>query len=173
MVLFTPTNNPFFPFNNTLHDSFTLFTLSPKCGTRGKSFSSEPSAACTVQPRHTFRSTKNGIQLEAELPGVAKEHVTVEIKDRKMFVTGKRFKRSVEDACLEGNTGVETQDKEGEDKKNDNLDKLPTPTVVYALSVELKEQVDIASVTAESLQDGVLTIWMPFKKPETRRIEIA
>lgn len=104
---------------------------------------------------------------------MAEEHVTVETKGRKLFIQGKRFKRANGDTRPGENVDAETQKNEEGDKKDNKPDGQPTPTIVYELRVGLWDQVDVNNIRAESLHDGILMVWLPFKKSETRRIEIA
>lgn len=46
------------------------------------------------------------------------------------------------------------------------------PTKVYKLSTKLGERAKVDAIKTESIQDGVLVVWIPFRKPEMRRVEV-
>lgn len=173
MVLFTPTYSPFSHFDTIHHDSPTLFTFPSQCTSRNNQQPLEPRTQ-TVQPVHSFKATEEGIQLEVELPGVAKEHTTIEVKGRKISIRGKRFKRSEPGDRAHEADGSRSEKKDNDvEKKDGKADVQGRPAVEYRLTVGLGEMLDTGAVRADSLQDGVLMVCVPFKKPQTRHIEIA
>lgn len=172
MVSFVPTYSPSCPSHTVHRDIVTFLTFSPeRTGHRPPKHSE--SSTRTFQPSHSFKSTKEGVQLEIELPGVAKEHITVEVQGKKLLLIGKRFEHGVASTLSTKDSGNSVREKDNEEKREGGAVEQVIPTIVYKLGLKLGERVEINAIRAEGLQDGVLVVWIPFKKPEMRRIEIA
>lgn len=127
-----------------------------------------------MQPAFSQRSSPEGVRLEVELPGVAKEDVKIELKDNKLTVAGSRFgddmapsppEREEEAYSAEEHEKVETE-------KENSVPKRAVETM-YELKIRLGTKVDENAVKAESYSNGILVVSIPFKKMETRTVKVA
>jgi len=101
-------------------------------------------------PAVDIRETDDAIFVEAELPGVKKEDVKVDIKDNVLTISGER--------------------KYEKEVKEENIHRMERVYGRFARSFTLPNNVDVDKVEAR-LEDGVLTIRLP-KKESARTKEV-
>lgn len=113
----------------------------------------------TATPRYTYRISSSAAYLEVELPGVAREHVQVEVEGSKLIVRGKRFRNERGSCCVE--------ERESDGKKE------PVVMQRYRLALRLGKDADADGVKADHCGNGVLVVTIPIKEREVRKIEVA
>lgn len=110
----------------------------------------------TVKPIYRVISNSTETLLQVELPGVAKEDVTVECDTTRLIITAKKQ--------------VATHIKR-EHQANESGHKLPT--IHYKLRLLLGKHADIAAISNASYENGVLNIHIPYvAEHQPRQIEI-
>jgi len=103
-----------------------------------------------VMPRVNIYETENDVSIEAEMPGVSKDTVNIEINDRELVLTGKR-------AANGDNAKLRFRERSQAD---------------YRRSFALGKAVDPSKVDAE-MHDGLLRITLhKADRAKTRRVEI-
>ena len=113
---------------------------------------SAPAEAPTVKPRFDVRSDKESHVIQIEMPGVAKDGVSLDLHADVLTVRGKRKPGTLE--------GWKTLHRELSD-------------VDYLLRLKLSTPVDEEGLTAK-LEAGVLTVSLPLKEAaKPRRIEVS
>lgn len=118
----------------------------------------------TVEPSYRYESDDTAGHFEIEMPGVAKENLSIEVHDNKLFVKGKRFKRSLAGASEDTmKDGAKEEKKEGEKKEE------PSPCLVYLLEARLPQGADIDAIQANHCGDGILTMTIPMKTDKGAR----
>lgn len=120
------------------------------------------SSSITVKPSYRYRRAKNDAYLEVELPGVAKEDVTVTVESRKLIIKGKRYQR--EDGFCRCREVPRKECKEG------HTDRVVD--VRYLLALRLGDRADLDNVGANCCGDGLLVVHVPAKESEARKIEL-
>jgi HSP20 family molecular chaperone IbpA len=141
------------------------------------------------QPRFDVRETADAYELYGELPGVAKQNVSIDFPEPQNILIHGSLKRSYassanSDDSSSKNAIAEGENQEQSSNKNNVIVKSEQPATKekYWLSERLVGEfsrnfnfptaVDVEAVKA-SLQDGILAITVPkAKKPEARRITI-
>ncbi|KAI0562371.1 Small heat shock protein HSP20 [Gracilaria domingensis] len=123
---------------------------------------SKPTATELSPAAYTRQANENETVLQVDLPGVDKEHVSVEVKGHKLTVTGKRLR-------FANDSAEKKKDKESSD--GDTVMENQTP-VVYKRTFTLARSVDVEAVKAESFENGVLTLVLP-KKEQAQPRKIA
>ena len=125
-------------------------------------------------PRSDVRETEHAYVIAAELPGVPKDGVKIEVKDNVLTVSGK--KETMKEWCSEKEDEKEV--KEGEGKKEENMKKEKKNPIWHRMertygsfqrSFALPEGVDVTKIAASS-KDGILTITIP--KPEVKQPKV-
>lgn len=123
---------------------------------------SSSSSYSTVQPNYKYRSSCSGITLQVELPGVAREHATVQVEGRTLVIKAKRFRREPGRCTLT-------------EKKREECEVGHTDLVVevkYYLALKLSERIDRENVKADCCGDGLLVVSVPYKEREVKEIDI-
>ncbi|XP_044504817.1 18.5 kDa class I heat shock protein-like [Mangifera indica] len=141
-------NNVFDPFSLDVWDPCKDFSL---ISTR---FPRETSAF--VNTRIDWMETPEAHVFKADLPGLKKEEVKVEIEDNSVLQ-------------ISGERNVEKED------KNDTWHRVERSSGKFSRRFKLPENVKLERIKA-SMEDGVLTVTVPkveVKKPEAKAIEIS
>ena len=141
-------NSIFDPFSLDVWDPFKDFPLSSPSG-----LSNETSAL--VNARVDWKETPEAHVFKADLPGIKKEEVKVEVEDdRVLQITGER--------------NVEKED------KNDKWHRVERSSGKFTRRFRLPENAKMDQIKA-GMENGVLTITVPkeeVKKPDVKSIEI-
>lgn len=128
----------------------------------------------TVEPSYRYESDDTAGHFEIELPGVAKENLSIEVHGNKLIVKGKRFKKNLAgalDAAMkdEGQNG----DQDETPKEQAPAKKEPTPSLIYVLEARLPQGADVDTIKADHCGDGILCMTVPMKTDKgARRIQI-
>ncbi|KAJ0809309.1 putative small heat shock protein HSP20 [Helianthus annuus] len=142
-------SNIFDPFSLDIWDPFKDFPLSSSSGV-----SRETSAL--VNARVDWKETREAHVFKADLPGIKKEEVKVEVEDGNILqITGER--------------NVEKED------KNDKWHRVERSSGKFTRRFRLPENANTDQVKA-AMENGVLTITVPkeeVKKPDVKSIEIS
>ncbi|CAM8911184.1 unnamed protein product [Rhodiola kirilowii] len=113
-------------------------------------------ASAIVNARVDWKETPEAHVFKADLPGLKKEEVKVEVEDgRVLQISGERSKESEE--------------------KNDKWHRIERSSGKFVRRFQLPENAKMEEVKA-SMENGVLTVTVPkeqVKKPEVKAIEIA
>ncbi len=104
-----------------------------------------------VAPKIDITENEDKYQVRAELPGVSKDDITVEIEDRVLNLRGEK--------------------KERRDEKLEKGRRLECTYGAFSRSILLPQDADADHVTAE-FRDGVLNVGIA-KRPETKAKQIA
>ncbi|KAB1202737.1 18.5 kDa class I heat shock protein [Morella rubra] len=136
-------------------DPFQDFPLSSSLSTYFPEFSRENSAF--VSTRIDWKETPEAHVFEADLPGLKKEEVKVEVEDddRVLQISGER--------------NVEKED------KNDKWHRVERSSGKFLRRFRLPENAKMDRIKA-SMENGVLTVTVPkegVKKPDVKAIEIS
>jgi HSP20 family protein len=102
-------------------------------------------------PAVDISEDKEAVKIHAELPGLKKDDVKINLRDGILTLQGER--------------------KFEEEKKKDNFYRLERSYGVFARSFTLPNSVDVSKIQA-NMKNGVLEILIP-KKPEAKEKEIA
>uniref|UniRef100_A0ACD5UMW4 Uncharacterized protein n=1 Tax=Avena sativa TaxID=4498 RepID=A0ACD5UMW4_AVESA len=142
-------SNVFDPFADFWVDPFNAFrSIVPAA--------SDSDTAAFVNARMDWKETPEAHVFKADLPGVKKEEVKVEVEDGNMLVV----------------SGERTMEKED---KNDKWHRVERSSGNFVRRFRLPENVKVEEVKA-GLENGVLTVTVPkveVKKPEAKAIEIS
>ncbi|CAM8911317.1 hypothetical protein QQ045_032363 [Rhodiola kirilowii] len=134
---------------SSVFDPFSLDVWDPF-----KDMSKEASAI--VNARVDWKETPEAHVFKADLPGLKKEEVKVEVEDgRVLQISGERSKESEE--------------------KNDKWHRIERSSGKFVRRFQLPENAKMEEVKA-SIENGVLTVTVPkeqVKKPEVKAIEIS
>ncbi|KAI0559428.1 HSP 20 HSP20 [Gracilaria domingensis] len=144
--------DPFFPFTSSRRELRRLFEFAEEM----ESTFDASDAVEHLTPNYRYHRATDGLRLEIELPGVAKEHIEIEINGSTLSITGQRFK--AETAISEDQNGGDEQ-KEGKDI---TMADKSIVKHVYKLRVKVGDNVDKDNVKAEH-RNGVLNMYVPFK----------
>ncbi|KAG2673311.1 hypothetical protein I3843_13G071700 [Carya illinoinensis] len=146
-------SNVFDPFSLEIWDPFKNFPLSSS-SLSGSQFARENSAL--VNSRVDWKETPEAHVFKADLPGLKKEEVKVEVEDdRVLQISGKR--------------NVEKED------KNDTWHRVELSSGKFLRRFRLPENAKMDQVKA-AMENGVLTVTVPkaeVKKPDVKAIEIS
>ncbi|KAH7549412.1 hypothetical protein JRO89_XS13G0028600 [Xanthoceras sorbifolium] len=137
--------------NNSLLDPFSVDTWEPFMDFR---FPQETSAL--VKTRMDWKETPEAHVFKADLPGLKKEEVKVEIEDGSVLQ-------------ISGERNVEKED------KNDTWHRVERSSGKFSRRFRLPENVKMDQIKA-SMENGVLTVTVPkveVKKPDVKAIEIS
>ncbi len=111
-----------------------------------------PNGHNTWTPAVDVSETENAYIFTADLPGMKPEHVTVEVKDQTLIITGER--------------AAPAQTEEGRFHHRER------PTGRFARAFRLSKPVDATDVTA-TYRDGILSIVVQLQaKAKRRKIEV-
>lgn len=128
------------------------------------SLSESRAGARTIEPSYVYEADDTTARFEIELPGVARDGLSIEVNEHKLTVRGKRFrKRGGCQGTEEANNGTVTeQDSAGS-----------SPSLIYLLEARLGHSADLDNIKADLCGDGILLIDVPMKtRKETRKIQI-
>ncbi|KAJ0979593.1 hypothetical protein J5N97_015067 [Dioscorea zingiberensis] len=150
-------SNIFDPFSLDLWDpfeGFPSFFNSNALSVPGSSFSSDTAAFAGT--RIDWKETPEAHVFKADLPGLKKEEVKVEVEEgRVLQISGERSKESEE--------------------KNDRWHRVERSSGKFLRRFRLPENAKVDKVKA-AMENGVLTVTVPkeeVKKPEIKSIEIS
>lgn len=147
--------SPWSSFNNDLRQMRRMLDMTE----------SDTQSTHTVEPSYRYEADATAGHFEIELPGVAKENVSIEVHENKLVVKGKRFKKNVMGA--QGAAMTDEAPKEEAPKKDE-----PTPSLIYMLEARLPAGADVDAIKADHCGDGILTMTVPMKADKARRIQI-
>ncbi|XP_020239816.1 17.5 kDa class I heat shock protein [Cajanus cajan] len=136
-------SNVFHPFSLDVWDPF-------------KDFNFPTSLSAVVNTRVDWKETPEAHVLKADVPGLKKEEVKVEIQDDRILQ-------------ISGERNVEKED------KNDTWHRVERSSGKFMRSFRLPENAKVDKVKA-SMENGVLTVTLPkeeVKKPHAKAIEIS
>ncbi|WP_252726020.1 Hsp26/alpha crystallin family protein, partial [Acinetobacter indicus] len=146
-----PRSNVFDPFSLDLFDPFQGF---PFLGGALSQRSDETSAFANT--RIDWKETPEAHLFKADLPGVKKEEVKVEVEDGRILkISGER--------------------KREQEEKTDTWHRVERSSGQFVRQFRLPENAKVDQVKA-AMEDGVLTVTVPkeeVKKPEVRSIDIS
>lgn len=115
-------------------------------------FGGKPSTTSTVQPRGDIVETEAGFEVMLDLPGVARDEISVEVNDGRLVIEGSR--------------------KELSPGENETLHRRERWSGAFRREFEFPVDVDFEKVSAE-FELGVLTILLPkSEKAKPRKIEV-
>ncbi|KAL3530819.1 hypothetical protein ACH5RR_010141 [Cinchona calisaya] len=142
-----PSNN-FDPFSLEIWDPFKDFQLLS---------SSSPETSAFVNNRVDWKETPEAHVFKADLPGIKKEEVKVEVEDDRVLQ-------------IRGERNVEKED------KNDTWHRVERSSGRFMRRFRLPENAKMDQIKA-AMENGVLTITIPkveeAKKPDVKSIEIS
>ena len=137
--------------NNSLFDPFSFDVWDPF-----KDFGFPQETSAVVNTRVDWKETPEAHVFKADLPGLKKEEVKVEIKDDRVLQ-------------ISGERNVEKED------KNDAWHRVERCSGKFSRRFRLPENVKMDQIKA-SMENGVLTVTVPkveMKKPDVKAIEIS
>ncbi|WVZ24881.1 hypothetical protein V8G54_003425 [Vigna mungo] len=147
-------SNVFDPFSMDVWDPFKDFPFNNSLSASFPEFSRQNSAF--VSTRVDWKETPEAHVFKAEIPGLKKEEVKVEIEDDRVLQ-------------ISGERNVEKED------KNDTWHRVERSSGKFLRRFRLPENAKVDQVKA-SMEDGVLTVTVPkeeVKKAEVKSIEIS
>ncbi|KAK8484396.1 hypothetical protein V6N13_046763 [Hibiscus sabdariffa] len=142
----------FDPFSLDVWDPFKDFPFPSSLTTRGAA----PETSAFVNARIDWKETPEAHVFKADLPGLRKEEVKVEIEDDRVLQ-------------ISGERNVEKED------KNETWHMLERSSGKFMRRFRLPENVKMDGVKA-SMENGVLTVTVPkqqVKKPDAKAIDIS
>ncbi|XP_040992167.1 18.1 kDa class I heat shock protein-like [Juglans microcarpa x Juglans regia] len=146
-------SNVFNPFSLEIWDPFKNFPLASS-SLSGFQFARENSAF--VNSRVDWKETPEAHVIKADLPGLKKEEVKVEVEDDRVLQ-------------ISGERNVEKED------KNDTWHRLERSSGKFLRRFRLPENAKMDEIKA-AMENGVLTVNVPkaeMKKPDVKAIEIS
>ncbi|VAI33278.1 unnamed protein product [Triticum turgidum subsp. durum] len=146
-------SNVFDPFADLWADPFDTFRSIVPAMISGNNNNNETAAFANA--RVDWKETPEAHVFKADLPGVKKEEVKVEVEDGNVLVV----------------SGERTKEKED---KNDKWHRVERSSGKFVRRFRLPEDAKVEEVKA-GLENGVLTVTVPkaeVKKPEVKAIEI-
>ena len=113
-----------------------------------------------IQPSYTSFSNNDETRFEIEIPGAAQQDVSLELNDRKLVLTAKRF--AVEESQKTSTPAAENSDEEGSSMKLESVDTDPAsaPVLKYHLVMKLGPRSNFDAISSQ-LSNGVLSIRIP------------
>ncbi|KAJ9548456.1 hypothetical protein OSB04_020999 [Centaurea solstitialis] len=144
-------SNIFDPFSLDVWDPFKDFPFNPT-----SSFDASRETSALVNTRVDWKETPEAHVFKADLPGIKKEEVKVEVEDNRILQ-------------ISGERNVEKED------KNDTWHRVERSSGKFTRRFRLPENAKLNEVKA-SMENGVLTITVPkeeVKKPDVKSIQIS
>lgn len=145
--------NVFDPFSHDIFDPFHDFPFSGALS-GGQSSGNEATAIANI--RIDWKETPEAHVFKADMPGLKKEEVKVEVEDgRVLQISGERSRE--------------------QEEKNDKYHRVERSCGKFMRRFRLPENAKIEQVRA-SMENGVLTVTVPkeeVKKPEVKAIDIS
>ncbi|KAH7549965.1 hypothetical protein ACOSP7_025006 [Xanthoceras sorbifolium] len=144
--------------NNSLFDPFSFDVWDPFRDFRVPSISSQfpQETSAFINTRVDWKETPEAHLFKADLPGLKKEEVKVEVEDDRVLQ-------------ISGERNVEKED------KNDTWHRVERSSGKFSRRFRLPENVKMDQIKA-SMENGVLTVTVPKqeeKKPDVKAIEIS
>lgn len=130
-----------------------------------------------LEPNYRVRRLDGEVLLDIELPGVAKQDVTIEIQNRLLMICGNRYEEMTKSKFFhksvisdEGHVG-NTLDGGGGDPSNDDAECVDgrKPWLSYVLSLRVGHEADLDRIACVSCYDGVLCVRIPNVVQQTVR----
>lgn len=119
-----------------------------------------PRSSATVEPSHSFEDEEKTWHLEIEMPGVARENISIQVDGYNLIVKGKRFRKQL-------GTAKNTVDKENkaEMKKSEKSAKevQQSPSLIYSFEIGLPQNLNLNAIKADHSGDGLLILNIPKK----------
>lgn len=135
----------------------------------------------TVEPSYTYESDSHLAHFEIELPGVAKEDISVDINAHKLIVKGNRFKKQYatevpnqQENCADVKV-MEQEEQDAQQTMQVEEEATPErkPKLIYLLEARIGHGADMDAIQAKHCGDGILTVLIPMKvEKQARRIAI-
>ncbi|KFK27510.1 hypothetical protein AALP_AA8G392600 [Arabis alpina] len=148
-------SNVFDPFSQDLWDPFEGF-FTPTSALANANASTARDVAAFTNTRVDWKETPEAHVFKADLPGLKKEEVKVEVEDKNILqISGERSKENEE--------------------KNDKWHRLERASGKFTRRFRLPENAKMEEVKA-TMENGVLTVTVPKtpeKKPEVKSIDIS
>ncbi|XP_021894590.1 17.6 kDa class I heat shock protein 2-like [Carica papaya] len=146
----------FFGHRSSVFDPFSLDVWEPFWNSPLRSSSISRESSAIINTRVDWKETPEAHVFAADLPGMKKEEVKVEVEDNRVLkISGERH--------------VE------EEEKNETWHRVERRSGKFSRRFRLPENVKMEEVKA-SMENGVLTVTVPkaeVKKPDVKAIEIS
>jgi len=148
-------SNVFDPFSLDLWDPFQGFPFGSGSGSLFPRISSDSDAAAFAGARIDWKETPEAHVFKADVPGLKKEEVKVEVEDGNVLqISGERSKE--------------------QEEKNDRWHRVERSSGKFLRRFRLPENAKTEQIKA-SMENGVLTVTVPkeeVKKPEVKPVQI-
>jgi len=148
-------SNVFDPFSLDLWDPFQGFPFGSGSGSLFPRISSDSDAAAFAGARIDWKETPKAHVFKADVPGLKKEEVKVEVEDGNVLqISGERSKE--------------------QEEKNDRWHRVERSSGKFLRRFRLPENAKTEQIKA-SMENGVLTVTVPkeeVKKPEVKPVQI-
>ena len=148
-------SNVFDPFSLDLWDPFQGFPFGSGSGSLFPRISSDSDAAAFAGARIDWKETPKAHVFKADVPGLKKEEVKVEVEDGNVLqISGERSKE--------------------QEEKNDKWHRVERSSGKFLRRFRLPENAKTEQISA-SMENGVLTVTVPkeeVKKPEVKPVQI-
>ncbi|KAJ3700542.1 hypothetical protein LUZ61_004247 [Rhynchospora tenuis] len=149
MSLIPWTGGIFDPFSAGLWDPFSQGTSSSGLWDIGRRRGSEDDATALARANVDWRETDKAHIITAEIPGVKKDEVKVEVEDNNVLrISGQRVKE--------------------EEEKGDTWHRIERSRGSFQRRFRLPENADLENIKC-SLENGVLTVEVPKKETDKPR----
>jgi HSP20 family protein len=149
-------SNVFDPFSLDLWDPFQGFPFGSGNGSLFPRVSSDSETAAFAGARFDWKETPEAHVFKADVPGLKKEEVKVEVEDGNVLqISGERNKE--------------------QEEKTDTWHRVERSSGKFMRRFRLPENAKTEQIKA-SMEDGVLTVTVPkeeVKKPEVKSIQIS
>ena len=150
-----PRANAFDPFSLDLWDPFQGFPFGPSSGSLFPRFPSDSETAAFAGARVDWKETPEAHVFTADVPGLKKEEVKVEVEDGNVLqISGERSKEHEE--------------------KSDRWHRVERSSGSFLRRFRLPENAKAEQIKA-SMENGVLTVTVPkeeAKKPDVKPVQI-
>ncbi|PXF48861.1 15.4 kDa class V heat shock protein [Gracilariopsis chorda] len=163
MALSLNVHDPFFPLSSFDRDMHSFLRLADRLGT----VHSNRDRTNYQVPNYEYNRDKDNFHLQVELPGVAKEHIEVEMNSGNLTITARRFRSSPAQPVSQ----EPDQSTENTGENDANKTRSLKPSHVYKMQVKIGNNVDEEGIKAE-YNHGVLELIIPQRKMTTRKISI-
>lgn len=136
----------------------------------------------TREPTYSWQHSNQGTLIRIELPGVASEHLTLDIKGRRLTLNAKRYPRKNTHWDQEMNVDEGAQYRKQEDDHKDGAVQVTEgtekaesgrdPELMYSKVFHLPDAADVDNIDA-NYRDGLLEIFVAGRaKDSTRSIKV-